>query len=140
MNTTVTKYTTLPQPLQKIIPMNSEKGIYMISYNDNANTEQLKSCTENTAHNRAFFEKELEKALALNTGILKLEEIKAYYWEIGTHCYKPMDENVTIEQYLHHIQHPVKNRALYVVGETVSNDHGWCEGALNSVERIMHYL
>lgn len=140
MQSTVTKYTTLPPPLQKIIPTNVEKGIYMISYCDNRNAEILHPHTENTEVNRAFFAKELEKALALEPGILKLQEIRAFYWHIGTHCYKPMKKGTTFAHYLQEIQRPNPNSRLFLVGETVSNNHGWCEGALNSVERIIKQI
>jgi len=140
MQSTVTKYTTLPPPLQKIIPTNVEKGIYMISYCDNRNAELLHPHKENNEENRAFFAKELEKALALEPGILKLQEIRAFYWHIGTHCYKPMKKGTPFANYLRQIQHPDPNKRLFLVGETVSNNHGWCEGALDSVERIIHHL
>ena len=34
-------YTIVPQPLQKIIPMNPDNGVYMIAYNDNKNSKQM---------------------------------------------------------------------------------------------------
>ena len=35
-------YTIGPGPLQKIIPMDASKGVYMIAYSDNANATFLK--------------------------------------------------------------------------------------------------
>jgi hypothetical protein len=48
-------YTIVPGPLQKIIPMNEEKGVYMIAYNDNKNAKMLRPFLENTRENRDFF-------------------------------------------------------------------------------------
>jgi hypothetical protein len=45
-------YTYVPGPLQKIVPMNADTGVYMIAYNDNNNALLLKNNLENNANNR----------------------------------------------------------------------------------------
>lgn len=59
--------------------------------------------------------------------------MKNYFWEIGTHFYEPFDK-ISRPTFIKKIQHPCKN--IWVVGEAVSRNQGWVEGALESVESI----
>lgn len=135
MKKAVPNYTIVPGVLQKIIPMNAEKGVYMISYNDNANAESLKPYLENTPENRAFFCRLIEKSLGLPSGSLYLIAIKDFYWPIGTHYYEPLKGFKTREEFVYYVQHPMKN--MLVVGEVVSRYQGWTEGALESVKAVV---
>lgn len=130
-------FTLLPGILQKIFPVNEDKGIYSIAYNDNKNTLALKKYFKNTKYNRSVFCKLLEKALGIKSGSLKLNAIHTYYWNIGTHYYKPLD----ISKYKSRIDFMYKAQRpepdIYVVGELISRNQGWTEGALESVEAIM---
>lgn len=133
----VTDITILPGPLQKIIPINPDKGIYMIAYNDNKNTQILKNYLENTQFNRDFYCELLEKSLGIQNKALKLLTIKDYYWPIGTHYYKPLDKTKykNREEFIYKAQHPEKG--ILVVGEVVSRNQGWTEGALESVKTVL---
>ena len=123
-------------PIQKIIPMDAEKGVYMIVYNDNDNSLTLKSKTENVAETRAFYERLLEKTLRLPSGNLHLLGIRAFYWNIGTHYYKPLKAAYqSREEFIHKAQRPDDN--IFVVGELISRNQGWTEGALESVEAVI---
>ena len=123
-------------PIQKIIPMNAEKGVYMIVYNDNDNSLTLKSKTENVAETRAFYERLLEKTLRLPSGNLYLLGIRAFYWNIGTHYYKPLKAAYqSREEFIYKAQRPDDN--IFVVGELISRNQGWTEGALESVEAVI---
>lgn len=123
--------------LQKILPINSEKGIYMISYSDNKYAESLKQFLENTEENRNKFCKLTEKALDIPPGSLTLIAIKSEYWEIGTHYYEPLDKKQfkNRKEFIRTAQHPMDG--MYVVGELVATNQGWIEGALESVENIL---
>ena len=83
-------YTCVTGPIQKMIPMNPDEGVYMIVYNDNANAIALKSRTENTEENREFYCELIEKTLGIPNGRLHLIGIRSYYWGVGTHYYKPL--------------------------------------------------
>jgi len=123
-------------PIQKIIPMDAEKGIYMIVYNDNENSLTLKSKTENVAETRAFYERLLEKTLRLPRDSLHLLGIRAFYWNIGTHYYKPLKAVYkSREEFIYKAQRPENN--TFVVGELISRNQGWTEGALESVEAVI---
>jgi hypothetical protein len=130
-------YTVVEGPLQKIIPMDPSKGVYMIAYSDNASAVALKDHLENTPENREYFEDLLEQALGMEEGSLKINALLDFYWPIGTHYYEPLKgpyKNRTA--FINAAQHPDKN--ILVVGEVVSKHQGWVEGALESVEAVLN--
>jgi len=133
----VPNYTIVPGPLQKIIPMDSEKGVYMIAYSDNNNAIALKEHLKNTPDNRDLFCKLIEQSLGIPNNSLHLIAIKDFYWPIGTHYYEPLNKSQykTRDQFLKEAQHPEKG--MLVVGEAVSRYQGWVEGALESVESVL---
>ena len=130
-------YTCLPGPLQKIIPINPDAGIYMIAYNDNSNTLALKNNLENTEENRDLYCELLEKSLGIPGDSLRLIAIKDFYWPVGTHYYKPLNTAVykDRDEFIDIAQHPEKG--ILVVGEVVSQNQGWTEGALDSVRSVL---
>lgn len=130
-------YTYLPGPLQKIVPINPDSGVYMIAYNDNNNTLALKNNQDNTDQNRDLYCALLEKALGICGGSLHLISIKAFYWPIGTHYYKPLNLDLykDMDEFINIAQHPAKG--ILVIGEVVSKNQGWSEGALDSVKEVL---
>jgi len=130
-------YTIVPGPLQKIIPMDANKGIYMIAYSDNLNAGFLKKYLKDTPENRNVFCYLLEKALGIPSNILELAAIKDFYWPIGTHYYLPLSNKYeNREEFIHEAQHPEKG--ILVVGEVVSDNQGWTNGALSSVNAVLN--
>ena len=130
-------FTFVPGPLQRIIPMDPDNGVYMIAYNDNNNTIALKEHLKNTADNRELYEILLEKSLDIPDGSLHIIAIKDYYWPIGTHYYKPLNKELykNREEFIDKAQHP--EQGILVVGECVSRNQGWTEGALESVNAVL---
>lgn len=130
-------YTILSGPLQKIIPMNPEKGVYMIAYSDNKNATRQKPYKENTEQNRKMYCSLLEIALGIKKNTLNIIAIRDYYWDIGTHYYKPLDRTKyrSREEFIWKAQHP--DEGILVVGEAVSRNQGWTEGALESVKAVL---
>jgi hypothetical protein len=130
-------YTIVPGPLQKIIPMDAGKGVYMIAYADNANATYLHQYLENTPKNRDVFCNLIEKSLGIIEQSLELIAIKYYYWPIGTHYYTPLSEKYeNREEFIHNAQNP--ENGILVVGEVVSNNQGWTNGALSSVNAVVN--
>jgi hypothetical protein len=130
-------YIIVPGPLQKIIPINSDKGVYMIAYSDNENASFLKKYLENKTKNREMFCYLLEKALGIPNKSLVLIAIKDYYWPIGTHYYTPLSNKYeNREEFIHKAQNP--ENGILVVGEVVSNNQGWVNGALSSVKEVLN--
>jgi hypothetical protein len=130
-------YTIVPGPLQKIIPIDANKGVYMIAYSDNKNAEILKKHLTDTEENREMFASLVEKSLGIPTNTVKINALKDFYWPIGTHYYKPLDIKMygDREEFIYRAQHPDPN--VIVVGEVVASNQGWTEGALESVKKAL---
>ena len=130
-------YTYLPGPLQKIVPIDPDTGVYMIAYNDNNNALALKNNLENTAKNRDWYCHIIEQSLNIPYGSLHMIAIKNFYWPIGTHYYKPLNKIMykNRDEFIDIAQHPKKG--ILVVGEVVSKHQGWTEGALESVNAVL---
>ena len=132
----VTSYTIVPGPLQKIIPMDANKGIYMIAYSDNYNALLQKNYLKNTPENRNLYCNLIEESLGIPKGQLTIMAIKDYYWPIGTHYYEPLKRSFkTRSDFIYKAQHP--ENGMLVVGEVVSRHQGWTEGALESVKSVL---
>jgi monoamine oxidase len=106
--------------------MNADLGVYMIAYCDNKNATSLPQ--NNTKEVRDMYVALLEKFFGISG--LHIVAIKNYFWQIGTHYYEPLAANKRPD-FLKQIQHP--DTGLFVVGEAVSRNQGWVEGALESV-------
>jgi hypothetical protein len=130
-------YTIVPGPLQKIIPIDANKGVYMIAYSDNKNAEILKKHLTDTEENREMFALLVEKSLGIPINTVKINALKDFYWPVGTHYYKPLDIKMYCdrEEFIYVAQHPDPN--IIVVGEVVANNQGWTEGALESVKKAL---
>ena len=83
----------------------------------------------------------LENLLKISLGIpndfnLIIDDIDAYYWKCGTHYYDPLEKTFSSRiKFINKAQYPEKN--IFVVGEVVSRNQGWVEGALTSVNNIL---
>ena len=130
-------YTLLPGPLQKNLPINPDAGIYMIAYNDNNNTLALKNNLENTKENKDMYCELVEKSLGIPANSLHLTAIKDFYWPVGTHYYRPLNTSLykDRDEFIDIAQHPEKG--ILVIGEVVSHNQGWTEGALDSVRSVL---
>ena len=118
--------------------MNPDHGVYMIAYNDNKNSKYMKKWLENTEENRAKLCTLIKKALGIPVQTkIYLSSIVKFYWNIGTHYYTPLDHKKYNNRYefIDAAQHPMEN--VLVVGESVSINQGWVEGALKSVDCVL---
>lgn len=132
----VKNYIIVPGPLQKIIPMDSNKGVYMIAYSDNKNAISLKNNLKNTPENRELYSELIKKSLGISKNEnITITNIKDFYWPIGTHYYEPLKNFNSRNDFVKKAQHPEKG--ILVVGEAVSRYQGWVEGALKSVETVL---
>ena len=128
--------TIVPGPLQKIIPMDPDNGVYMIAYSDNEAAKVLKSRLENTPENREYFCNLLELSLGIPNGTLHLNAIMDFYWSVGTHFYDPLPNNFkNRKEFIKKAQAPLPS--MLVVGEMISMNQGWVQGALESVEAVI---
>jgi hypothetical protein len=133
----VTGYTIVPGPLQKIIPMDANKGVYMIAYSDNSNALIQKNYLKDTAETRDMYCELLEESLGIPKGALKIVALKDFYWSVGTHYYEPLKGPYrTRNEFVNKAQHP--ENGMLVVGEVISRYQGWTEGALESVKTVLN--
>jgi hypothetical protein len=123
--------TVIPGPMQKVIPMNPDKGVYMIVYSDNSDADFFKKYFKNNEKNRKIINNLLEKSLELE-GKLHIENMKDFYWKNGTHYYAPLTSNFkSRHEFIQTAQRPHKN--VLIVGELIGIHQGWVEGGLESV-------
>jgi hypothetical protein len=130
MKEKVTASTIVGPPIEKIIPIAPDRGIYMICYADNACALKIKE------HLRDIRYLEEKVATSLDIPIEKLRNsivnIQSHFWHIGTHYNKPLRAKYKNRaEFIRIAQRPVQN--IYVVGEVVALHQGWVEGALESV-------
>lgn len=135
VNNIINSYTVVSGPIKKIIPINRDIGIYMIVYTDNKGADYF----SDNLDDKQFFSNEIEKTLNLQKNTLKLVAIKSFYWDIGTHYYKPLNKKYKDrKEFINKSQTPDKN--LFVIGEMISRNQGWVQGALESVNNILNKL
>lgn len=127
----VPRYTVVPGPLQKLIPIDAKKGIYMIAYNDNKNAQWVHA----HLHDKELIEHVMEQSLNLPSQSIEIESTAGYFWPVGTHFYLPLRGFSTRQEFVHTAQRPYPN--VWVVGEAVSMNQGWVEGALQSVDEVI---
>jgi hypothetical protein len=121
----VDNYTILDSPLRKVIPFGN--NIFTIAFSDNKDASELKD------KDKDYFIKELGRKFLVDN--IKIQDLKKYYWEEGTHYYKPLsDKWESRTDFIKEAQHPKDN--LWVVGESVAEKQGWVNGALSSVDKI----
>lgn len=146
MNKHLTAFTVVDGPLQKLIPMDPDKGVYMIAYTDNQHAKLLKAkgALENTPETREMYSKWISHALGIpkhnnniNKSPLHITAIRDYYWNDGTHYYTPLDTSKykNRPEFIRKAQRPMPG--MVVVGEMVSRHQGWVEGALESVDAVI---
>jgi len=134
-------FTVVKGPLQKLIPMDPDKGVYMVAYTDNQHAIALKSkgALENTPKSREMYSTWIKRALGIpdTEPPLNIMAIRDYYWNDGTHYYTPLNtrEYKTRPDFIRKAQHPMPG--MVVVGEVVSRHQGWVEGALESVDAVI---
>jgi hypothetical protein len=134
LNKNITNYESFivtSKPFQKIIRINKEKCIYMISYSDNKIANKWR---------QVDIKKTVKRGLKTIFGEdVKVLKQKIIFWKIGTHYYKPLSRQFNSrKEFLEIAQNPHQN--MYVVGDAVSMRQGNCEGAVDSVENIYNKI
>ena len=130
----VSKYTVVNTKLQKIIPINPDKGIYMIGYCDNKNADYLIK----KINNIKYFENLIKKSFNIKSNI-KIKKIKEFFWKEGTHYYTKLENKYkNRKDFIKKAQHPCDN--IYVVGEVVALNQGWTNSALLSCNNVFSYV
>ncbi len=106
-----------------IIPMG--KNVWMLAYTDGDDANYL----HETIKDKTAMESYMNSMMNEN---IKISELKIFYWQEGTHYYKP--GNIDFKN----IRNP--EDGIYVIGESVARRQGWCGGALESVEEVLNFI
>ena len=134
MAETIKNFTIVDSYLQKIIPVDTKKGIYMIGYNDNQDADEafidFTTLTETQLYDK--ISAELKRIFKFDVAV---QFAKIAYWPDGTTYYKPLPISFRDrEEWLEKARNPVDN--IYFVGEGFSRNQGWVQGSLESVDAI----
>jgi len=87
--------------------------------------------------NKADAVMRLPKAQVQTLAGYQYEDSVQYYWKHGTHFYRPLDPRFTSRNdFIRYAQNPEPH--VFIVGECISQNQGWTEGALESVLAIEH--
>lgn len=105
-------YTVVPQPLQTVIPMDPQNGIYMIGYADNENALYLKNIIKKKS--KRLLQQLVEEVLGMK---IIIKDYKLSYWNEGTHY---RDKYIDYKNYSH------------LKGEAFALNQGWTNGGLLS--------
>jgi len=134
----VKNFTIVDSYLQKIIPINAKKGIYMIGYNDNIDSIQTMNYFNNLSEEEVYHK--LSNEIKHIFGIdVEITVAKIAFWDYGTTYYKPLPvKYANREEWLKKARNPVKN--IYFAGEGFSRNQGWVQGSLESVDAILPSL
>ena len=126
------KYATVNNALRQVIPANKKKGLLQISYSDwyfadfwgKLNDKQSKKLTQT-----------LVKETYPSAKIKPPTWTKTHFWKGAIHFWKP---NCNERSLYNSITHMRKN--LFIGGESFSLNQGWCEGAIQTSEKIFKLL
>ena len=104
----IDKYTVVDSEIRKVIPIKDD--VYTIAFSDNKDAVSIKSKNNN------YFEELLSNHFNKD---IKVTNLKKFFWEEGTHYYKPLPiEYKSRKEFIKEAQHPKDN--IWVVGEVVA--------------------
>ena len=111
--------------LDKIIPIT--ENILMSCYTDNYKAKSInKLINNNNKNNLDCLYKLLNNSIGENL-VSKPTKIISHYWDHGIHYYKP---NSNLDQ------SKINKYGMFILGEMTSNNQGWVEGCISSINDI----
>lgn len=128
------KITTSDSLVKYIIPIDMESGLIMISYTDGRFAQywnEISNCGQQYLKKRMCIA--LQNLFTNETiHINDIKYIKSHYWDNCVHFWKPgYDIHKESEKSLN----PFRN--LYIATETFSLNHGWIEGSMQQIDRVL---
>jgi hypothetical protein len=122
--------TVTTNPLRYVIPINPKTGLIMISYTDGVDTKYWNELSDRE------LEKEIQKhakELFPTKDIPNPTYLQKHYWSGGCTYWLPGAYDVKVAA--REAMNPSSN--LYIVGESISEQQAWMEGALESAELFL---
>jgi protoporphyrinogen oxidase len=130
------KRTVTDNPLRYVIPINSAKGIIMISYTDGRDVDHWTSSSPpslktaiQTEVRRLFPEHEIPDP----------EWVRPYLWDEGGSVWLPGDYDLADVRRRLMQPRPSTMPSLFLCGEALSLQQAWVEGALENVEELVNH-
>ena len=126
--------TTTDGRIRQFIPVRSDIGLAMVSYSD---TEDADYWQGRGSNRNDVLKHDLR--MLFGPGLYTTpEHITNHYWNAGVHMWLPGYDSVRMTRAVMRIRGP--DAPVYVVGEAYSNEQGWAEGALRSVNLLLGTL
>jgi len=128
--------TTTDNYIRHIIPVDYNNGLIMISYTDGLYTDMLLNIYNK---GKELLIKAIHKEIKSLFGIdpPEPEEVFFHYWENGCHFW---DTGKDMNKIYESIMKPIKDKELYICGESYSKKQAWIEGALESCYDVMKLM
>jgi protoporphyrinogen oxidase len=129
------KRTTTDNYIRHIIPVNYKKGLIMISYTDGYPTELLSSL-----HQRGekvlveAIHKEIKDIFGIKKKIPYPQGVYFHLWENGCHFWK---KGFNMNEIYDSMIKPIKDKELYLCGESYSKKQAWIEGSLETCYDVL---
>ena len=123
--------------LNSIVPIDSSKGLIMLSRTDNVYNEYWRSLLS-TNDNKIFIHIQEYFHDIFNFNIPVPKWMDYYHWDTGMGYWKPGCNSERISQYM--LNPYGRDVPLYVCGENFSVKQGWIEGALETSNKIVKIL
>jgi glycine/D-amino acid oxidase-like deaminating enzyme len=124
--------TVTDSPLRFVIPIDAKKGLIMISYTDGPDTKTWKGLEG--AELQRVLQKEVRSLFG--AAVPDPTYLQSHEWPSGCTYWVPGD--YVMGDAIQKAMQPLgKDKGLYVVGESVSRQQAWMEGALESAEALL---
>ena len=120
--------------IKYIIPINSRNGLIMSSYIDLDNCNYWSRIYKN---GKKYLQTIINKNLnlifkAYDIVVPKSKWIKLYRWDMGVACWKKNVDSVYVGEQIINLM-----PNFYICGENYSQTQAWCEGALETSEKVI---
>jgi len=128
--------TTTDNYIRHIIPVDYNNGLIMISYTDGLYTDMLLNIYNK---GKDLLIKAIHKEIKSLFGIEppEPEEVLFHYWENGCHFW---DTGKDMNKLYESIMKPIKDKELYICGESYSKKQAWIEGSLESCYDVIKLM
>jgi len=113
--------------------------IILLSYSDNNNAKKTYQLLKEKKIEQEKKRKLFSFSQSSSQKQEKKEDTISFYWKHGTHFYRPLLQTWSNRQeFIIDAQMPYDG--CFLVGEIISRNQGWTEGALESIHKIITYL
>lgn len=123
-------------PIRFIIPVDSTKGVIMISYTDGDDADYWNNMKPNQMkinimkHIRSLFpDKHIPNPIM----------VKPYYWKLGCSYWKPGEYNIVEESNASLYPDPKQLPGVFLCGESFAVNQCWMESALEQADKLSHH-